>query len=68
MTYVYNGSMRNESNTTTKVLGTITEKHTEIVSQVFGKTIGKKVKDGDCITFLDILVKNGQFDLTPNDK
>jgi hypothetical protein len=56
------------NNTTTKVVGTITEKNTELVSEVFGKEVGKQLESCKDKTFLDILVNSGVFDLTSHQR
>ena len=62
---MYNRGM---NNTTTKDVGTITEKNTELVSEVFGKEVGKQLESCKGKTFLDILVNSGVFDLTSHQR
>ena len=58
---VYNGGMRKEN----KVKGFINETHTSDVEKVFGKQLAEKLaQHNEEKTFLQILVENGQFDLT----
>ena len=45
---------------TTKVAGTITEKHTEEVKDIFGEEVAKRLEQCEGKTFLDILFETGR--------
>ena len=44
----------------TKVAGTITEKHTKEVREVFGKEVADRLEGCEGSTFLDILFQTGK--------
>jgi len=48
----------------TKINGFINESHTNEVAEVFNQAIADQLANSEGKTFLQILVENGQFDLT----